>query len=122
MGDGNGKQSSITLDVPHFLHRPQERMQAITWCEQHWSDLMFALRERGLGDQIALTSEDLTEKMQRGETDPCWEACNLINIGALQIFGPLKILEEYNGCPVCTFANISQHAADLMAMKFLELQ
>ena len=33
---------------------------------------------------------------------------------------PSKVCEENNGCPVCAFANITQHAADLMAMKFLE--
>ena len=122
MSDDNGKQSSLVLDVPYFLHQPQQHLRAITWCEEHWTSLILALTDRGLGSQIANTGDELTEKMQRGEMDPCWQACNTINISALQIFGPMKILEEYNGCPVCTFANITDHAADLMAKKFLELQ
>ena len=105
------------LDVPYFMHKPHEHMRAIKWCDGHWTELMTALRSRGLGDQIAPDAETLNAKFVRGELDPCWEACNMVNIGALEIFGPEKILNENNGCPVCAFANMTQHAADVVAMK-----
>ena len=116
------KQPPLRLDVPNTIRTPHEVKGSVRWCGGHWADLMFALKSRGLDHLIAGSGEELTAKMQRGEQDPCWEACNLVNIGALEIFGPQKILEENNGCPVCTFANITQHAADLMAQKFLEPQ
>jgi hypothetical protein len=78
---------------------------------------MHSLNDRGLGGLISPTSEELNEKLMRGDTDPCWDACNMINIGAFEIFGAEKVLEENNGCPVCAFANIVQHAADLMVIE-----
>ena len=110
--------SNIKLDVPYFMQEPQQHLRAIKWCDGHWAQLMFALKDRGLEDQIAPDADALNEKFLRGELDPCWEACNMINMGALEIFGPDKIIEENDGCPVCAFANIIQHAADLMAQKY----
>jgi urocanate hydratase len=109
---------NIKLDVPYFMHEPQVHLKAIKWCEGHWAELMFALKDRNLDDQIADSPEELTRKFQNGELDPCWEACNMINMGALEIFGPDRILDENNGCPVCSFANIVPHVADLMARKY----
>ena len=77
---------------------------------------MFALRDRGLGDQIAPSSEELNAKFLRGEIDPCWEACKIVNLGAVEIFGAAKIVGESGGCPVCAFANIVQHAADIVTI------
>lgn len=108
----------IKLDVPYFMHEPVEHLRAIKWCDGHWAELMFALRDRGLEDQISPDAETLNQKFVRGELDPCWEACNMINMGALEIFGPNRIIEENNGCPVCSFANITPHIADLMARKY----
>jgi hypothetical protein len=112
------ESSDIKLDVPYFMHEPVQHLKAIKWCDGHWAELMFALRERGLGDQIAEDTEALNEKFVRGELDPCWEGCNMINMGALEIFGPDKIIEENAGCPVCAFANIVRHVGDLMARKY----
>lgn len=109
---------SIKLDVPYFMHEPQQHLKAIKWCDGHWAELMFALKDRGLEDQIAGDAEELNQKFVRGELDPCWEACNMINMGALEIFGVDRILGENNGCPVCSFANITPHIADLMARKY----
>ncbi len=94
------------------------QMKAIKWCEGHWAELMFSLREHGLEDQIAEDAEALTQKFVQGKLDPCWEACNMINMGALEIFGPDRIIEENAGCPVCAFANIVPHVGDLMARKY----
>lgn len=109
---------TILLDLPHNVVPQTSELRAIQWCDGHWSELMFALKDRGLEDQIAETAEQLNAKFAAGELDPCWEACNMINMGALEIFGPDKILQENNGCPVCAFANIVQHAADLMHSKY----
>ena len=95
-----------------------EPLRSIKWCDGHWAELMFSLREHGLGDQIAEDAEELTAKFVRGELDPCWESSNMINMGALEIFGPDRIMEENAGCPVCAFANIIPHVGDLMVRKY----
>ncbi len=109
---------SILLDIPTMELPEASQLRAIKWCDGHWAELMFALKDRGLEDQIAATPEQLNSKFASGELDPCWEACNMINMGALEIFGPDKILTENGGCPVCAFANIVQHAGDLMHAKY----
>ena len=43
---------------------------------------------------------------------------NMINMGALECFGPDKVIGENAGCPVCAFANMVQHICDLMAAKY----
>lgn len=95
-----------------------QELRAIKWCDGHWAELMFALRDRGLEDQIAGDAEELNQKFIDGKLDPCWEGANIINVGALEIFGPDKIVGENNGCPVCAFANIVRHVGDLMAVKY----
>ena len=113
-----GEPKAVLLDVP-VMELPEAcELRQIKWCEGHWAELMFALRDRGLDDQIAETSDELNAKFASGELDPCWEACNMINMGALEIFGPDKITQENAGCPVCAFANIIQHASDLMHAKY----
>jgi hypothetical protein len=112
------ESSDIKLDVPYFMHEPVQHLKAIKWCDGHWAELMFALRERGLDKQIAEDAEELNAKFVRGELDPCWEGTNMINMGALEIFGPDRIIKENAGCPVCAFANIIPHVADLMARKY----
>ena len=109
---------TILLDLPHTVVPEKHELRQIKWCDGHWAELMFALKDRGIDDQIAETAEQLNAKFAAGELDPCWEACNMINMGALEIFGPDKILQENAGCPVCAFANIIQHAADLMHGKY----
>lgn len=109
---------SILLDIPTTVLPEGSDLKRIKWCDGHWSELMFALKDRGIDDQIAETAEQLNAKFAAGELDPCWEACNMINMGALEIFGPDKIVEENAGCPVCAFANIVQHAGDLMHAKY----
>jgi hypothetical protein len=113
MGD-----KTIHLDIPTSIVPEGRDLACIKWCDGHWAELMLALKDRGLEDQIAETTEQLNAKFAAGELDPCWEACNMINMGALEIFGPDKIIQENDGCPVCAFANISQHAADLMHGKY----
>lgn len=114
----NNQPPNVKLDIPYFMHEPVEHLQCIKWCEGHWAELMFALKDRGLEEQIAEGNEELNAKFAAGEMDPCWEACNMINMGALEIFGPDRIIKENNGCPVCSFANITPHVADLMARKY----
>jgi len=112
------EQPPVKLDIPYFVHEPQEHLRAIKWCDGHWAELMFALKDRGLEDQIAPDADALNAKFIRGELDPCWEASNMINMGALECFGPDKILTENNGCPVCAWSNIIQHVSDLMTAKY----
>jgi hypothetical protein len=109
---------SILLDIPTMQLPEASDLRCIKWCDGHWAELMFALKDRGLEDQIAETSDELNAKFASGKLDPCWEACNMINMGALEIFGPDKIVEENAGCPVCAFANIVQHVGDLMVAKY----
>jgi len=110
--------ANLKLDIPYFVHEPVEHLKAIKWCDGHWAELMFALKERGLEDQIAGDAETLNQKFVRGELDPCWEASNMINMGALEVFGPDRIINENDGCPVCSFANIIPHVGDLMMRKY----
>ena len=108
----------IAVDVP-ILPVPEEvDVKRIKWCEGHWAQLMFALKDRGLENRIAESPEELSTKLANGEEDACWEACSMINVGAFEIFGAEKIIHENGGCPVCAFSNIIQHVADLMAQKF----
>ena len=114
----NNEPPNIKIDIPYFMHEPVEHLKAIKWCDGHWAELMFALKDRNLDDQIAESPDELDQKFVRGELDPCWEACNMINMGALEIFGPDRIIEEHKGCPVCSFTQIVGHVADLMALKY----
>lgn len=115
MTDSNG----ILLDVPDLkISKEMPQVRTIKWCAGHWAELMFALKDRGLDAQIAGSPEELNEKLIQGISDPCWDACTMINKGALEIFGAEKIVHENNGCPVCTFANMVQHAADVVTQTF----
>ena len=110
----------ILIDIPTTAVPTNEVRQGIKWCDGHWSELMLALQDRGLTDQIASTHEELNEKLVAGRGDPCWEAFNLGNIGGLQTFGIEKILGENAGCPVCAFSNMVSHLADLVTVKYGE--
>lgn len=112
------KPEPLTLEIPYFVGNPPTSLRAITWCPGHWAELMFALRDRGLGGQIAPNAEALNRKFIRGESDPCWEACNSINVGALEIFGPDRILNDHKGCPVCAFTQMINFIADGVMMRF----
>ena len=106
----------VLLDIPtEIVSEKLKHARTIKWCEGHWSRLMFALKDRGLGEQIASTPEELNERLGQGLGDPCWDACSMINIGAIEIFGADKIVTESAGCPACAFANMIEHAADIAA-------
>ncbi len=85
----------VKLDIPYFVHEPTEHLRAIKWCDGHWAELMFALKDRGLEDQIAPDADALTAKFIRGELDPCWEASNMINMGQFLIIEENRILGLY---------------------------
>lgn len=109
----------VNIEIPQPPLDPAiEGTHPIQWCEGHWAELLTALRARGLDDLISGSPEELTQKLAAGEMDPCWEACNLINMGALECFGPETVVGANAGCPVCAFANIVQHMSDLMAVKY----
>lgn len=93
----------------------------IKYCEQHWSDLMFALIDRNLSGQITRDAEELRAKLDAGGMDPALDASSAITTTALQIFGPFPLLEN-NGCPVCCFQNIINHVADNMQAKYTDPQ
>ena len=107
---------NILLDLPITGDVPEEAkgLKRLKWCEGHWAELMFALQDRNLTDQIAESPEELSEKLSNGHGDPCWDACNMINVGAIEIFGIDRIIEENDGCPVCAFANMVNYAADVV--------
>lgn len=114
---------NVTIDTPQIIvPETIKHERVIKWCAGHWSEMMFALRDRGLGADIAQDADALNEKFMKGESDPCWDATQRINMGAFDIFGPDKIVTENNGCPVCAFANIVQHAADLTAINYNKVQ
>ena len=106
------------VDVTSVEPEEVEHLRSIKWCDGHWAELIFALKERGLEDQIAEDVDALNLKFVQGKLDPCWEGSNMINMGALEIFGPDRIINENAGCPVCAFANIVPHVGDLMAHKY----
>ena len=113
----------IILDLPQLLAPLKaEQPRTIKWCEGHWSELMFALKDRGLGNDIAPDADTLNQKFINGESDPCWDACQRVNMGAFEIFGPDKIVAENGGCPACALANIVQHVADLTAIDHNKVQ
>ncbi len=109
---------TVLLDIPNPVAPEASELRSIKWCDGHWAELMYALKDRGLEDQIAETAEQLNAKFAAGELDPCWEACNMINMGAIEIFGPERIVEENAGCPVCAFSNVITFSADLMHGKY----
>lgn len=104
-------------DIPYFVEEPQRHLQSIKWCDKHWADLMFSLNERNFSNQIAPDADALTQKFLRGEYDPCWDVCNRINQGALQLFGPNTIVHEHKGCPVCAFNNIIGYVSDIIVVE-----
>ena len=108
-------EHTSTLDFQP-TDEPVEPPKVIKWCDGHWTELLTTLNDRGFGDQISADPEELRAKFLRGEIDPCWEACSIINTGAFEIFGANKIVGENGGCPVCAFANIVQHAADIISI------
>lgn len=107
----------VKLEIPIFAHEPQQHLRALQWCDGHWTELVTSLHARGLEHLISRDADELTQKFLKDELDPCWEATNMINMGALECFGVQRVIEENAGCPVCSFANIIQHIADLMAQK-----
>ena len=107
----------LQIDIPYFVDEPQRHVHVIKWCPKHWADLMHALNERGFGNQIAPDADALTEKFLLGEYDPCWDACNRINTGAMQLFGPQKVSQEHKGCPICAFNHIVDHVTDMIVIE-----
>lgn len=96
---------------------PEEPQRKITWCQGHWAELYRAFETRGFADQISQSQEELDGKFQRGEMDPLWEACQMVNVGAIELFGIDFIVEENAGCPLCAFANMAQYVADVVTSK-----
>ena len=111
------KQTPIVLDLNDESRHTTQRPQLLKWCDGHWASLMESLRTRGLDEHISKTQDELNERLARGDMDPCFEAFSIVNTGAFQIFGAEKVVKGNNGCPACAFANIVDHAADLMLTK-----
>lgn len=103
----------LTTPLPEAAHRPR----TIRWCDGHWAQLMFALKDRGLEDRIAPDPETLRQKFLDGELDVHWEAFTVINMHGFNIFGPDRIVDRNAGCPVCAFANMIEHVADEVSAK-----
>lgn len=97
---------------------PEKAERRIEWCAGHWAQMCKALSDRGLDDQISKSQEELDEKFSMGQIDPLWEACQLVNVSAIEIFGIEKILNENGGCPLCAFANMAEHIADVIVTKY----
>ena len=114
------KSPTIHLNLQEYQAPTEYRPGIIKWCEKHWAHLMFALKDRGMDGLIAEDDEALSRKLAQGEGDPCWEAFTAVNVGAMSIFGPEKIIEEYGGCPCCAFADMAVHAADLVTLRYKE--
>lgn len=114
------KSPTIHFDVPEYMPITEYRQGVIKWCDMHWADLMFALKDRGLGEFIAPDDETLSRKLASGEGDPCWEVFTNVNISAMNVFGAAKIVDGYGGCSACAFAKIAEHAADLVTPKYKE--
>ena len=102
--------SKATPTIPEQL--------VLQWCSPHWSQLMYALQDRDLGDQTAPNREAVHEKQRAGKGDPCFEATTIINIAGLQFFTAQKLLTHSEGYPVCAFSGIINHVADVMALKY----
>ena len=114
------KLRTLAQDNPvfTFMGEAVNSVRHLKWCAGHWAELMFALKDRNLSDKIAASAEELNQKFIRGESDPCWEACNAINMGALEVFGPDRIIDDHKGCPVCAFTQMISFVADGAAMRF----
>lgn len=89
----------------------------IEYCGEHYSDLMTALLDRQLTADMATSSEQLRNKLEKGIPDASLEAASAITSAAISLFGPHAILAA-KGCPVCAFNNIIIHVADHMAVKY----
>ncbi len=95
---------------------PEPSVQ-IVYCQAHYDELVFALCERQLSQDIAQTPDELIQKLSTGQMDPALEASNAITSAALSTFGPAAVIES-GGCPVCSFQNITSHVADHIAIKY----
>ena len=91
----------------------------IKYCQNHYDELIFALTERGMGNQLCENAGQLAEKLQSGKMDPGLEASTAITQAAMSMFGP-EILLNNDGCPVCAIYNVITHVADHMATKYLK--
>lgn len=91
----------------------------ITYCQAHYDELIMALVDRQLMNEIAQTQEELVAKLEAGKMDAGLEASTAITTGALQLFGSEAILAQ-GGCPICAFHNIIHHVTDHLAVKYRE--
>lgn len=98
---------------------PEVPNAQIKWCDGHWANLMFALKDQGLDQFVSPNKEILGQRLAEGLGDPCWQAFTNVNMAALQVFGPQKITERFHGCPVCAFSAIAEHAAESIAPSYL---
>lgn len=89
----------------------------VEYCGKHYSELITALLERQLEDDISNSQEELRDKLEHGISDAGLEAASAITSAAISLFGPQAILAA-KGCPVCAFTNIITHVADHMAVKY----
>ncbi len=112
------EDSAVTIEVPEYAPLEGYQSNVIKWCDLHWADLMFALKDRGLSEFISPDTETLNMKLAMGDGDPCWESFTRINSAALQIFGPSKLVNEYGGCSICAFSRMVEHVADLVTPKY----
>jgi hypothetical protein len=100
----------IRIDLPQKM---------VQFCEDHWDELLFALVDRNLTDQIAHDSDALALKLNSGQMDPAMEAGTALTTTAIGVLGIDTVL-QHAGCPVCAFNHVIELIADRMAMKYLE--
>ena len=91
----------------------------IEYCGEHYSELITALLDRQLAQDISGSQAELRNKLENGESDAGLEAASAITSAAISLFGPEAILQA-SGCPLCTFQHIVTHVADHLAVKYRE--
>ena len=100
--------------------QPEIQGLQIRWCDQHWANLMFAIKDQGLDQFVAPNKELLGQRLADGLDDPCWAAFMNVNMAAIQVFSIKKIIENYNGCSCCAFAHVAEHTVENLASQFIE--
>ena len=69
-----GDREAVLLDIPAMSLPEAGDLKCIKWCEGHWAELMFALKDRGLDDQLPQQPMTSSLTSVNFSTEPSWSS------------------------------------------------
>lgn len=95
-------------------HGADAEIQAVAFCDPHYSVVRALMIERGFGAECELTDEERRDMIMAGKMDAVTEIMHTLFVGVLSIFGG-PALSMHDGCPVCVLEGTVVRAADEIA-------